>query len=247
MPFDTNRQSRPPYPVTVTARAPAYATGVIDAERTFIASVYRWMALGLLVTAGVAFFVASTPALLEVVVLNRWVFYGLMIAEFGLVIALSAMLPRLSAAGAGGLFLLYSALNGATLSVILLVYTGNSVALAFGITAGTFAGMSVYGTVTKRDLTSWSSFLMMGLFGVVIASLVNLFLHSTAMQFVISCAAVVVFTGLTAYDTQKLRAYARAGGSTAAGAPVGGALSLYLDFINLFLAVLQLLGGRRRD
>jgi FtsH-binding integral membrane protein len=247
MPFDTNRQPRPPYPVTVTARAPAYAAGAADAERTFIGSVYRWMALGLLVTAGVAFAVATTPALLEAVVLNRWVFYGLMIAEFGLVIALSAMLPRLSAPAAGGLFLLYSALNGATLSVILLVYTGNSVALAFGITASTFAAMSVYGTVTRRDLTSWSSFLMMGLFGVVIASLVNLFLHSTAMQFVISCAAVVVFTGLTAYDTQKLRAYARAGGSTAAGAPVGGALSLYLDFINLFLAVLQLLGGRRRD
>jgi FtsH-binding integral membrane protein len=247
MPFDTNRQPRPPYPVTVTARAPAYAAGAADAERTFIGSVYRWMALGLLVTAGVAFAVATTPALLEAVVLNRWVFYGLMIAEFGLVIALSAMLPRLSRAAAGGLFLLYSALNGATLSVILLVYTGNSVALAFGITASTFAAMSVYGTVTRRDLTSWSSFLMMGLFGVVIASLVNLFLHSTAMQFVISCAAVVVFTGLTAYDTQKLRAYARAGGSTAAGAPVGGALSLYLDFINLFLAVLQLLGGRRRD
>ncbi len=247
MPFDTNRQPRPPFPATVTARAPAYATGVVSAERAFIASVYRWMALGLLVTAGVAFLVASTPALLEVVVLNRWVFYGLMIAEFGLVIALSAMLPRLSAAAAGGLFLLYSALNGATLSVILLVYTGNSVALAFGITAGTFAGMSVYGTVTKRDLTSWSSFLMMGLFGVVIASLVNLFLHSTAMQFVISCAAVVVFTGLTAYDTQKLRAYARAGGATAAGAPVGGALSLYLDFINLFLAVLQIFGGRRKN
>jgi FtsH-binding integral membrane protein len=107
--------------------------------------------------------------------------------------------------------------------------------------------MSVYGTVTKRDLTSWSSFLTMGLFGVVIAGLVNMFLQSSAMQFVISCAAVVVFTGLTAYDTQKLRAYARAGGSTAAGAPVGGALTLYLDFINLFLSVLQLLGGRRRD
>jgi hypothetical protein len=247
MPFDTNRQPRPPYPVTVTARAPAYAAGAADAERTFIGSVYRWMALGLLVTAGVAFAVATTPALLEAVVLNRWVFYGLMIAEFGLVIALSAMLPRLSAPAAGGLFLLYSALNGATLSVILLVYTGNSVALAFGITASTFAAMSVYGTVTRRDLTSWSSFLMMGLFGVVIASVVNLFLHSTAMQFVISCAAVVVFTGLTAYDTQKIRAYARAGGTSVAAAPVSGALMLYLDFINLFLAVLQLLGGRRRD
>jgi len=246
MPFDTGRPARPPFPATVAARPPAYAVGALDAERAFIGAVYRWMALGLLVTAGVAFLVATTPALLEVVVLNRWVFYGLMIGELGLVIALSAMLPRLSAAAAGGLFLLYSALNGATLSIILLVYTGNSVALAFGITAGTFGAMSVYGTVTRRDLTSWSSFLMMGLFGVVIAGLVNLFLQSSAMQFVISCAAVVVFTGLTAYDTQKLRAYARAGGSTAAGAPVGGALSLYLDFINLFLAVLQLLGGRRK-
>ena len=245
MPFDTSRQSPPPY--AAPPRAPTYAVGVIDAERSFIAAVYRWMFLGLLVTAGVALLVSSSPEILEVVVLNRWVFYGLMIAEFGLVIAISSMLPRLSAASAGGLFLLYSALNGATLSVILLMYTGNSVALAFGITAGTFGAMSVYGTVTKRDLTNWSSFLTMGLFGVVIAGLVNMFLRSSAMQFVISCAAVVVFTGLTAYDTQKLRAYARAGGSTAAGAPIGGALSLYLDFINLFLAVLQLLGGRRRD
>jgi len=247
MPFDTNRSARPPLSTTVAARPPAYAVGAVDAERAFIGSVYRWMALGLLVTAGVALLVASSQELLEMVVLNRWVFYGLMIAEFGLVIAISAMLPRLSGAAAGGLFLLYSALNGATLSVILLIYTGNSVALAFGITAGTFGAMSVYGTVTKRDLTSWSSFLMMGLFGVVIASLVNLFLRNSAMQFVISCAAVVVFTGLTAYDTQKLRVYARQGGDTAAGAPVGGALMLYLDFINLFLSVLQLLGGRRRD
>src|SRR5512137_1635914 len=247
MPFDANRPARQPFPATAAARPPAYAVGAADAERTFIGAVYRWMALGLLVTAGVAFLVASTPALLEVVVGNRWVFYGLMIAEFGLVIALSAMLPRLSGAAAGGLFLLYSALNGATLSVILLIYTGNSVALAFGITAGTFGAMSVYGTVTRRDLTSWSSFLTMGLFGVVIASLVNLFLRSSAMQFVISCAAVVVFTGLTAWDTQKLRAYARAGGPTLAAAPVSGALMLYLDFINLFLSVLQLLGGRRKD
>ncbi len=250
MPFEPKPRTRPPFPITVTAQPPAYATGAtgaVDAERAFIGAVYRWMALGLLTTAGVAFGVATTPTLLEVVVTNRWVFYGLMIAQFGVVIALSAMLPRLSRAAAGGLFLLYSALTGMTFSVLLLVYTGDSVALAFGITAGTFAAMSVYGTVTRRDLTSWSSFLMMGLFGVVIAGLVNVFLQSSAMQFVLSCAAVVVFTGLTAYDTQKLRAYARAGGATTAGAPISGALSLYLDFINLFLAVLQLLGGRRRD
>jgi hypothetical protein len=228
----------------VRPQAPAYQ--VDTAERTFIASVYRWMALGLAVTAGVAFTVASSEALLRAVVLNRWIFYGLMIAELGLVIALSAMVQRLSAAAAGGMFLLYSALNGATLSVVLLIFTGTSVASAFAITAGTFGAMSVYGTVTKRDLTTWSSFLTMGLFGVVIAGVVNVFLRSDGLSFVLSCAAVVVFTGLTAYDTQKLRAYARAGGTSVAAAPISGALSLYLDFINLFLAILRLFGDRRR-
>jgi hypothetical protein len=241
MPFEP-RPTQPPY--VLRADAPVYQAE--SAERTFIASVYRWMALGLTLTAGVAWFVASSEAMLELVVLNRWVFYGLMIAEFGLVIALSAAVNRLSAPAAGGLFLLYSALNGATLSVVLLIYTGGSVASAFAITAGTFGAMSVYGTVTKKDLTTWSSFLMMGLIGVVLASVVNIFLQSSALSFVLSCAAVVVFTGLTAYDTQKLRAYARAGGATVAAAPISGALTLYLDFINLFLAVLRLFGDRRR-
>lgn len=242
MPFQPTRPPQPAY--TLRPQAAPYQAD--SAERTFIAAVYRWMALGLVVTAGVAFLVASSQAALELVVLNRWVFYGLLIAEVGLVIGISATIQRLSAAAAGGLFLLYSALNGATLSVILLMYTGTSVAMAFTITAGTFLAMSVYGTVTKKDLTSWSSFLMMGLFGVVIASVVNIFMQSSAMSFVISCAAVVVFTGLTAYDTQKLRAYARAGGGAVAAAPVAGALTLYLDFINLFLAILRLLGDRRR-
>lgn len=131
-----------------------------------------------------------------------------------------------------------------TLSIVLLAYTGTSVALAFFATAGTFAAMSVYGTVTKRDLSSWSSFLFMGLIGIVIAGLVNIFLRSSMMSFVISCAGVLVFTGLTAYDTQKLRALARAGGGTGSVA-VNGALALYLDFVNLFLMLLRLLGGRR--
>jgi FtsH-binding integral membrane protein len=208
-------------------------------------AVYRWMTLGLSVTALVAYSVASSEAALQVVVGNRFVFYGLVIAELGLVIAISAAANRLSAAAAGGLFLLYAALNGATLAVVLLLYTGSSVALAFGTTAGTFGAMSVYATVTRRDLSSWGSFLMMGLIGVVIASVVNIFLHSGMMSFVISCVAVVVFTGLAAYDTQKLRAFARAGGGAAA-MPVNGALALYLDFVNLFLALLRLLGGRRR-
>lgn len=208
-------------------------------------AVYRWMTVGLAVTAVVAYSVASSEEALRLVIGNRLVFFGLIIAEFGLVIGISAAANRLSAASAGGLFLLYSALNGATLSVVLLMYTGSSVALAFVTTAGTFGAMSVYATVTRRDLSSWGSFLMMGLLGVVIASVANIFLHSGMMSYVISCAAVVVFTGLAAYDTQKLRALARAGGGAAA-MPVNGALALYLDFVNLFLALLRLLGGRRR-
>jgi FtsH-binding integral membrane protein len=209
-----------------------------------MASVYRWMTLGLGLTAVVAFLVAGSEDALRFVIGNRFVFFGLVIAELGLVVAISAAVNRLSAAAAGGLFLLYSALNGATLSVVLLAYTGSSVALAFVTTAGTFGAMSAFATVTRRDLSSWSSFLFMGLIGIVIASLVNMFLHSSAVSFVISCASVVVFTGLAAYDTQKLRALARAGGGSAA-MPINGALALYLDFINLFLALLRLLGNRR--
>ena len=240
MPFDTSSR----LPPQAASRPNVLVQGASDVERRFMASVYRWMTLGLALTAIVATGVASTPWLLEAVVGNRLVFFGLIIAELGLVIAISAMVNRLSAAAAGGLFALYSALNGATLSVVLLAYTGTSVAAAFAVTAGTFFAMSLYGTVTKRDLTSWGSFLFMGLIGVVIASVVNIFLRSGMMSFVISCASVVVFTGLTAYDTQKLRAIARAGGGSAA-MPVNGALALYLDFINLFLAVLRLFGNRR--
>lgn len=235
MPFDTAR---------IPARDQVLVRGSSDVERRFMASVYRWMTLGLAVTASVAFFVAASEDALRFVIGNRFVFFGLIIAELGIVIAISAAVNRLSAAAAGGLFLLYSALNGATLSVVLLAYTGSSVALAFVTTAGTFGAMSVFATVTRRDLSSWGSFLFMGLIGVVIASVVNVFLHSSAMSFVISCAAVVVFTGLAAYDTQKLRALARAGGGSAA-MPVNGALALYLDFVNLFLALLRLLGNRR--
>jgi FtsH-binding integral membrane protein len=242
MPFEPTRPTQPAYTLRQPQAAPYQAESV---ERTFIAAVYRWMALGLVVTAGVAW-VTSEALVSGAIPFNKWIFYGLMFAELGLVVAISAMVQRLSAAAAGGLFLLYSALNGATLSLVLLIYTGTSVALAFTVTAGTFGAMSVYGTVTKKDLTTWSSFLMMGLFGVVIASLVNMFLQSSAMTFVISCASVVVFTGLTAYDTQKLRAFAAQGGATMAAAPVAGALTLYLDFINLFLAVLRLVGDRRK-
>jgi len=234
MPFDSALPSRD----RVLVRSSS------DVERRFMASVYRWMTLGLGLTAIVAFVVAGSQDALRFVIGNRIVFFGLIIAELGLVIAISAAANRLSAAAAGGLFLLYSALNGATLSVVLLAYTGSSVALAFVTTAGTFGAMSAFATVTRRDLSSWGSFLFMGLIGIVLASVVNVFLRSNAMSFVLSCAAVVVFTGLAAYDTQKLRALARAGGGSAA-MPVNGALALYLDFVNLFLALLRLLGNRR--
>jgi FtsH-binding integral membrane protein len=237
MPFDTPYRGAP-------AREQVLVHGASDVERRFMGSVYRWMTGGLALTALVAFSVATSEEALRLVVGNRIIFFGLIVGELGLVVALSAAAHRLSAAAAGGLFLLYSALNGATLSVVLLVYTGASVALAFASTAGMFLAMSLYATVTKRDLSSWGSFLMMGLIGVVIASLVNIFLRSSLVTFVVSCMSVVVFTGLTAYDTQKLRAFAREGGGAGATA-VNGALALYLDFVNLFLALLRLFGGRR--
>jgi hypothetical protein len=242
MPFEP-RPSQPP--AAARPFPSVVVSGAGDVERTFIASVYRWMALGLGVTALVAWSVAGSQSLLQLIVFNKWIFYGLMIAEVGLVITLSAAVHRLPAAAAGALFLVYSALNGATLSIILLIYTSASIGSAFAVTAATFLGMSVYGTVTKKDLTSWASFLMMGLFGVVIAGVVNIFIGSSAIEFMVAGAAVIVFTGLTAYDTQKLRAYARAGGAEVAAAPVAGALSLYLDFINLFLSILRLFGKRR--
>jgi uncharacterized protein len=235
MPFDATNV---PAPATL-GRATA------DVERRFLAAVYRWMALGLTVTASVAWLVAGSEAAIQIVFGTRFLLMGLMIAELGLVVALSAAVHRLSAGTAGALFVLYSALNGVTLSAIFLVYTHASIASAFLVAASAFGAMSVYGTVTRRDLSSWSSFLFMGLIGVVIAGVVNLFLRSDAVAFVISCASVVVFTGLTAYDTQKLRAWARAGGGEVAAAPVSGALSLYLDFVNLFLALLRLFGRRR--
>jgi uncharacterized protein len=232
-------------PTQIPASAQVLVRGAADAERRFLAAVYRWMAAGLLVTAGVAAGVAGSEAALQLLFGNRAVMLVLVVAELGLVVALSAMVHRLSAAVAGLLFLVYSALNGALLSSIFLLYTGSSIASAFGVAAGAFFAMSLYGTVTRRDLSGWSSFLFMGLIGIVLAGLVNMFVRSEAVSFVASCAAVVVFTGLTAYDTQKLRAWARAGGGEVAAGPVNGALALYLDFVNLFLALLRLFGRRR--
>jgi FtsH-binding integral membrane protein len=217
-------------------------------EHAFLASVYGWMSAGLALTAGVALFTVSTPALLQLILGNQIVFILLMVAQLGLVFGVSAAIDRISPATATGLFLLYAALTGLTLSVILLAYTGASIAGTFFVTAGMFGSMSLFGAVTKRDLSGWGSFLFMGLIGVVIASLVNIFLQSDGLSWVMAMVGVVVFTGLAAYDTNKLRALARRGFADQAAerkSAIIGALALYLDFINLFLMLLRLFGRRR--
>lgn len=214
-------------------------------ERTFIRSVYAWMFGGLLITALAATWVAISPAMQTLVLQNRVVFFGLMIAEIGMVMYLSFRIQKISPAVAASLFFVYSLLNGLTLSVILFIYTAGSIVQAFVVAAGMFGAMSIYGLVTKRDLTSWGSFFFMGLIGVLLCGIVNIFLKSNAMSFVISIVGVFVFVGLTAYDTQKLKSYATVTGPQATNFAVIGALALYLDFINLFLMLLRLLGGRR--
>jgi len=212
----------------------------------FLSRVYGWMFAGLLITAVTAFVVASSPALIEIVFLNRLVFWALIIAQLGLVFYLSARVEKMAPLTAAGLFILYSALTGVTSSVILLVYTGASIVSTFIITAGMFGTMAVFGTVTKRSLAGWGQFLFMGLIGIIIASIVGFFFQSDLMQFVISVVGVIVFTGLTAYDAQRLKHMAVALPDGRIGSyAVVGALSLYLDFINLFFFILRLSGGRR--
>jgi hypothetical protein len=225
---------------------PVERTAAVPAE--FVRNVFSWMFAGLALTSVAALYTASSPALLRAIFGNKIVFYALIFGELGLVIAISGAINRLRAGAATGLFLLYSALNGVTLASIFLVYTGASIAGTFVVAAGMFGAMAVFGAVTKRDLTSWGSFLFMGLIGVVIASLVNLFLKSAMVAWVASMCGVVVFVGLTAYDTQKIKAIGAAGFMDAAArrkASIMGALALYLDFINLFLSLLRLFGSRK--
>src|SRR5712692_9306966 len=214
-----------------------------EALRAFMARVYRWMFLGLGLTGVVALYTASSPSILRAVLPLMW---PLLIGELILVAALSWAAPRMTGALAAGLFLLYSALNGLTFSVIFLVYQLASIGQSFLLTAGVFGALSVYATVTKRDLSAWRTFLFIGLIGVVIAGFIQIFWHNEGFSFVWSCACVVVFAGLTAYETRKLRGlYAGAGYRSATSLRVTGALMLYLDFINLFLALLRLFGRRR--
>jgi uncharacterized protein len=235
-----------PYEV---ARERPFASPEAASERVsaFLRSVYAWMAAGLTITAVTAAFVASSPAIAMAIVQNRLLFWGIMIAQLGIVFVLSARVQTLAASTASGLFIVYSALTGVTFSFILLVYTGESIATTFVVTAGMFGALALYGTFTTRSLAHWGQFLFMGLIGVVLASIVGIFWQSSALQFVITFAGVIVFTGLTAYDANRLRAMALSMPSGQIGSyAIVGALTLYLDFINLFLMLLRIFGDRRR-
>ncbi len=216
---------------------------------SFIQSVYNWMAVGLGLTGIVAFFTAHSEPMMRFIFGNQLVFFGLIIAELALVFSISARVHKMEASTATALFVIYAALNGLTISAIFLVYTMSSIASVFFICAATFLACSIYGYVTKRDLTSLGGFMFMGLIGIIIATVVNIFIQSQAIMTIVSYLGVFIFIGLTAYDTQKLKHMAQTqpegleAGVVRKGA-ILGALSLYLDFINMFLFMLHIFGGR---
>jgi FtsH-binding integral membrane protein len=221
---------------------------VATAERvsTFLRAVYGWMCVGLGVTAVVAFGVAGSPRIVQSLVSNQLLFFALIGGELGLVFYLSARVAQLAPGTASALFLGYSALNGVTLSLILLAYTGASIANTFAVCAVMFGSLALYGTTTSRSLAGVGQFMFMGLVGLIGASIIGIFWHSSALQFIIACGGVLVFTGLTAWDAQRLKEMAAAlpDGQVQSYAIVG-ALSLYLNFINLFLMLLRFFGNQR--
>lgn len=210
--------------------------------------VYVWMTLALVITGFTAFGIAENPGLVYTIITNRLLFWGLIIGEFALVMAIYGAIGRLSATAATLLFVLYSIVNGATLSVIFLAYTMTSIASVFFITAGTFAVMAFIGYTTKTDLTSFGKMLMMGLIGIILATVVNIFIGSSMLNMMVSYVGVVVFVGLTAYDSQKIKNLLYQVDNMSEEAQklaLLGSLTLYLDFINLFLMLLRIFGGNR--
>lgn len=223
-------------------------TGILVNE--YIRSVYNWMGIGLAITGFLAYYVSGNEGLRNLVFGNRIIFFVILFAELGLVFAIAGMVNRMSAGTATALFVLYSALNGVTLSFIFLVYTTASIGRTFFVCAGTFIACSIYGWTTKRDLTSFGGFLMMGLFGIIIATVVNMFFKSGAVTMAVTYIGVFIFVGLAAYDTQKIKNMALTQPQGMEGAVVRkgailGALSLYLDFVNLFLLLLRIFGQAR--
>lgn len=221
---------------------------VVKAETDFLRRVYAWMAGGLLVTFLVAFFVTANPILMVAIFGNAVVFYGLLIAELGLVICLSARIMKMSTLTAKLVYFVYAILNGITMSLIFFAYTSSSVASAFLVTAGMFAVVSIYGYITKKDLSGVEHYAFMGLVGVILATLVNMWFKNEGFSIFLSYIIVIVFVALTAYDTQKLKALnaqLAIGSVESKKFAILGALTLYLDFINLFLAILRISGNRR--
>jgi hypothetical protein len=233
------------YQAEASRPLPAESASANDIANDGLWVTYRWMSVGLGITGLVAWLVSQSPEALSVVVGNRVVFYVLLFAQLGLVFAFSSVAARATTAVAATMFFVYAAITGLTFSVIFLLYTSSSIASTFLVTAGTFAGISVFGAVTKRDLSGIGRFALFALIGLIIASVVNIFLHSAALMWLTTFAGILIFAGLTAYDTQKLKAMyaAGAGGNLA----LRGALILYLDFINMFLFLLRLFGQRNRS
>ena len=235
-------------PVNRTPAVPFGTATVATAERvtTFLRTVYGWMCAGLAITALVAYSVAST-GIAQVLVSNYLLFLGLFVAQIGIVFYLSARVNRIEPGTATVLFIGYAALTGVTLSILVLVYTGASIATTFVVTAGMFGALALYGTTTSRSLAGVGQFAFMGLIGLLLASFVGFFWHSQALQFLISVVGVIVFTGLTAWDAQNLKQMAgQLPEDKVASYAIVGALRLYLNFINLFLFLLRFMGGRRQ-
>ncbi|MES2766217.1 MAG: Bax inhibitor-1/YccA family protein [Bacteroidota bacterium] len=233
------------YPNTLASES-----AIVEAQKQYLAKVYAWMVGGLLLTGIVSYAIAGSETFLNMLSENPSILWISLLAELGLVIALSAAINKISPMVAGAMFLAYSFLNGITLSLLFMAYTAESLTSTFFIAAGMFGAMSIYGFVTKRDLSGMGSFMFMGLIGLIIASLVNMWLQSPMINWVASIIGVIIFTGLTAYDTQQLKEqYAlESGPDGAALAQKGaiiGALKLYLDFLNLFLMLLRVMGNRR--
>ncbi|UNK60126.1 MULTISPECIES: Bax inhibitor-1/YccA family protein [Buttiauxella] len=234
-------------------RFPRSNDTIVQQARTglqaYMAQVYGWMTCGLLLTAFVAWYVSGNQDLIFYIYSNKIALIGLFVVQLGLVFVLSGMIHKLSAGAATSLFMLYSALTGLTLSFIFIVYTASSITSTFIVTAGMFGAMSLYGYTTKRDLSGFGNMLFMALIGIVLASLVNIWLESTAMMWAITYIGVIVFVGLTAYDTQKLKNIGEQidtrDTQTMRKYSILGALTLYLDFINLFLMLLRIFGNRR--
>lgn len=224
-------------------------TAITNSEtQSYMVKVFGWMTAAMVVTAGVAGFVAATPAIYQVILSNQILFFGIIIAELVLVGYLSFMVKRISAMAATAVFFGYAALNGVTFSLIFLIYTASSIAYTFGITAAMFGCLSLFGYLTKTDLSKVGAIAFMALIGLIIASIVNFFMNSDTLYWIISYAGVIIFSALTAYDIQKIKQQNIIGnGGTEEDhkESIMGALTLYLDFINLFLFLLRFTGNRK--